>query len=292
METGNDRAEALEWVLSKLSAAKKAKPLVAPVVQAPKPTAAQKKADLSTKQGKEVELWHAWKKSGEDPKHLTPLLKSLTPLIRKRVNVFSRAEVPVAATEHEHKKKAVEALRSWDPSKGALNTWIDWKMKNAGRFVERYKNVARIPENISKHIGSYNAVKSELREKLGFEPDAHKIHEFVMTSKHPTLQNVSLKDLNRLEKEQRKTFIDQGFDQGNTGPGHILSSRHEEVAHLIIPQLTDHERAVHEFSLGLNGKPKLKPGQIAKTLKMDGPKVAKLRSSIWKKMQPFLGDDE
>lgn len=291
MSTDIDRAEALDWVLSKISAVKKQRPQVTSAPSSPKKTPEQKRLDLAETQAKEVQLWKTWKDSGEKPEHLTPLLKSLTPLIKKRVNIFSRAEVPIAAVEHEHKMKAVEALRTWNPSKGALNTWVDWKMKNAGRFVERYKNVARIPENISKHIGSYNAVKSELREKLGFEPDTHKIHEYVMTSKHPTLQNVSLKDLTRLEKEQRKTYLDMGFESAETGPSPLVASRADEVAHLIIPQLTPNERAVHEYSLGLNGKPKLKPGQISKKLGMDGSKVAKLRTSIWNKMKPFLGGD-
>jgi DNA-directed RNA polymerase sigma subunit (sigma70/sigma32) len=166
-------------------------------------------------------------------------------------------------------------------------------MKNAGRYVEKYKNTARIPENISKHIGSYNAVKSELTENLGFEPDTHKIHEYVLKTKHPTLSGVSLKNLSRLEKEQRKTFIDQGFDsESDVGPTHKLSSRQQEVAYLIIPQLTDHERAVHEYTVGLNGRPMLKSGAIAKKMKMDISKVSKLKTAIYAKMKPFLGADD
>lgn len=295
------RVEAIDWLLSKLSAAKKKPSLVTPapikLPEMPKfpgaKTPEQRKKDLVGIKAKEIELWHTWKKSGEDPKHLSPLLKSMSNIVRSRVNVFSRAEVPTAAVEHEHKKKVVEALRTWDPKQGQLNTWVEWKMKNAGRYVEKYKNTARIPENISKHIGSYNAVKSELTENLGFEPDIHKIHEFVLKTKHPTLKGVSVKNLMRLEREQRKTFIDQGYDSdSDIGPAHLLSSREEEVAHLIMPQLTEQERTVHEFSIGLNGKPVLKPGAIAKKMKMDISKVSKLRTSIFNKMKPYLGAGE
>jgi hypothetical protein len=69
----------------------------------------------------------------------------------------------------------------------------------------------------------------------------------------------------------------------------VSSSLDNEVIHLVVPQLSKPELAVHEFTFGLNGKPKLPPGQIAKKLKMDNSKVAKLRTSIWKKMEPHLG---
>jgi DNA-binding CsgD family transcriptional regulator len=67
-----------------------------------------------------------------------------------------------------------------------------------------------------------------------------------------------------------------------------MSSREDEVVHLIYHQLTPQERSVHEYTFGLNGKPRLEPGAIAKKLKMDNSKVSKLRTSIFKKMEPHL----
>jgi DNA-directed RNA polymerase specialized sigma subunit len=285
MDQTIDREEALQWVLEKISAAKKK------AVEAPPSLKTDKKKDLTEKKVHEVKLWEAWKKGGEKPKDLDPLLKSFAPLIQQRVNTFRRAEVPTSAIAHEHKKRFVEALRTWDPKKGALNTWISWKMKRAGRYVDQNKNFARISENISQHIGSYNAVKAELSEKLGHEPDAHAIHDYVLKTDHPRLSALSLKDIQRLEKEQRRGLIQTGHDVEELGGAPLMSSRAEEVKHLIIPQLTDQERKVHELTFGLNGQKQLKPGEIAKKLKMDNSKVAKLRTSIWNKMKPYLGDE-
>jgi hypothetical protein len=281
MEPEVERNESLVWLLDKLAATKK------------RETAAQSlsKAPVSREQKqKEVELWKTWKNNGQKAKDLDPLLKSFAPLIQERINRFKRAEVPTAAIAHEHKKRFVDALRTWEPKKGALGTWVTWKLKRGARYVETYKNPARITENISQHIGSFNSLKSELTEKLGYEPDAQALHDFAIKTKHPRLQKLPLKDFRRLENEQRKTFIERGYESEETSAHPILSSRDEEVAHLIIPQLTDQERLVHEYTLGLNSKPRLKPGEIAKKLKMDGSKVAKLRSSVFKKMQPYLGD--
>lgn len=282
-----DKSEALDWLLSKLSAAKKAPKNAISTPKAPEVPKIKPRADLAETKQTEVELWKKWKESKEDPKHLDPLLKSFNGLLQSRVNVWKRAEVPTSFVEFKHKQKFVEALRTWKPEKGPLGSWVYQKVQNAGRDVKKYQNIVRVPENISEHIGSFNAVKSALREKLGHEPDSQTIHDHILKTDHPTLGKLSLKTIIRLEKEQRKGLI-EGFESEVTGPSPILSSRAEEVSYLIIPQLSPDERAVHEFSLGLNGKPKLKPGQIAKKLNMDGPQVSKLRRSVFEKMQPYL----
>jgi DNA-binding CsgD family transcriptional regulator len=278
VEPTSERTESLDWLL-KIAAPKKG--AVPATSLAKNPVSAEQKQQ-------EVELWKKWKEGGKKAKDLAPLLKSFDRLIQDRLNRFKRAEVPLAAVAHEHKKRLVEALNTWDPKKSQLNTWINWKLKRGARYVETYKNPARITENISQYIGSFNALKSELAEKLGYEPSAQALHDYALKTKHPRLKDRPLKDFKRLEVEQRKTFIEKGHESDETGPTPILSSRSEEVAHLIIPQLTKMEQEVHEYTLGLNGRPKLKPGQIAKKLKMDNSKVAKLRTSIFNKMKPYL----
>ena len=281
---------ALEWVLEKLAAAKKPKAVASapPLVKQPKKITVEQKKN-------EIELWHKWNLNGQKPKDLEPLIKSFNPMIQRRVNLFkNRVEIPTSAIEHKHKELFVQALKTWDPKKGgALNTWIDWNLRKGVRYIDSNKNFARIPENISQHIGAYKAVKAELTEKLGHEPDAHAIHDHLLTVGHPTMGRLSIKDITRIEKEQRRGLIQSGHDIEELGGSPYMSSRAEEVKLLIVHQLTPEERSVHEYTFGLNGKPKLKPGEIAKKLKMDNSKVSKLRHSILGKMQTYLepGDD-
>jgi DNA-directed RNA polymerase specialized sigma subunit len=288
MQTAADTDEALDWVLSKISAAKKQSTLVripeAPKLPSfsklPKKTDFEKKQELKAKQPKEMELWHAYKAAD---------YKSFQGFINDWVGRYkNRIEVPVSVVEAEHKKWFITGLKSYDPKKGAqLNTHLTNYMKKAGRFLDASKNFAYIPENVSKNIGAYNSFKSELSERLGYEPDDQTLHDFAIKEKHERLGVLSLKDIKRLNKEQRKGLINTGYENDLFFPND-LNPREVEVAHLIIGELTDNERAVHEFTLGLNGKPKLAPGKIAKQLKMDNSKVSKLRKSIWGKMSPYL----
>lgn len=283
MLAAEDRDEALDWVLGKLSAARKVQPAA--------PSPAEKQQDLREKQSKEMELWKEYEASGFHPSKLNPLVKSFQPLLNSRINFYkNRAEIPVSVIDHVHKVHFVERLKTFDPSKGVkLSTWISIGLKKPGRFIEANKNFAYIPENITKNIGAFNAFKSELTERLGYEPDDQTIHDEAVKAQHPKLGLVSLKDIKRLNREQRKGLIQTGHESDLLFPNE-LNPRELEVAHLIVHQLTPQERLVHEYTLGLNGKAKLSPGAIAKKLKMDNSKVSKLRSAVWSKMQPYLGD--
>lgn len=278
----------ISWVLEKLSAAKKkAKGSFVPKVQ-PKIISddlKKKQQELTATRATELELWKTWKKSGEKPVHLDPLLKSLTRVLQKRANEAGkgRVEVPSAAIDFAHKQQAVNALRSFDPSKGVkLTTWVTTNLKKVTRFIHNTQNLARITEPLAMKIGTFKAVKSDLTERLGHEPDDHSLHEALVP------HGYSMKDIKRLNKEVRKSYVSGqgGLDDVQSA---LNSSPDVEVIHLVIPQLTKSELAVHELTFGLNGKPQLTPGAIAKRLKMDGSKVAKLRSSSWKKMEPHLG---
>jgi len=237
---------------------------------------------------KDYELWDKWKKGGEKKKDLDPLLKQFEGQIHSRIGKFKgNVEVPDAAIEMAHKREAVKAFKEYDPTKGPLSPYLGLRLKKAGRFIDARKNVARITEPIYTKIGALNSVKSELREQLGYEPDDQTIHDHVIKTKHPKLSNVSLKDISRINKEQFKDLLVSG-DEGSEFGAPNLIPREEEVVRLIVPQLTKEERSVHEYTFGLNGKPELKSGEIAKKIGMENSKVSKLRTSIFNKMKPYL----
>lgn len=284
MQDTLDRDQALDWVL-KVAAARK--PLPKPGVL--QPTAAEKKQELKGKQSKELQLWHEYKASGWKPEKLDPLIKSLQPLLNQSISKWTRAEIPTSFTEHVHKRELVKILKTFDPAKAALNTHILKRLPKTSRPLTAVQTFAYSPENITKNIGAYNAFKADIRERLGHEPDDQTILDFAIKEKHPKLGALTIKDVKRLNKEQRKGLITSGFETDLILSGEV-DPREVEVAHLILPQLTSEERIVHEYTLGLNGKPRLKPGEIAKKIKMDGTKVAKLRSAVWNKMKPYLND--
>lgn len=272
---------ALEYVLTKIAA--KPQP----------PTTAISQKDKAELRSKEFELWKTWKDSGHKPEHLDPLIDSFSNIINSRVSKFRTAEVPKAAVEQEHLNEFVRALKTYDPSKGTtLATHVLNILPKAGRFVANNQNFARISSNIGEKIGYFNSVKSELREKLGHEPDSHAIFEHLLENPHKQLGRMSLKQINRFNKDQRKGLLEAGSNptelSGKVFSTSGLDPREEEVVQLIYPQLSGDERAVYEYIYGVNGKPALSRGEIAKRMGWDGPKVSKVVEKIRNKVLSYL----
>lgn len=280
MHYQEDNAEAFEWLLDKLSA-KKAPALRAPIAQPPRI-----KKDLGETKAKDIHLYNAYKDSGWHPDHLDPLYDHFKPMIEDHARRYksSKVEIPHAALDFEYKQRFVDAVKKYDPDKGtALGSWVRTNLQKTSRYVNNLQNFARIPETISGKIGTYKAVKAELREQLGHEPNDIQILE----AAQKVDARVTMGDIKRLNKELRKGLIATGGIE-DLNPMASFSSRNEEVVQLIYHQLTDQEKLVHEYTFGLNGKPALKPGAISKKTGLDQSKVAKLRTSIYGKMKPYL----
>ena len=296
MTAASAQEQALEWVLDKLAAAKKAKP-AQPSFSAPKfklepikPIAPIKTqlsgGELKDVRVKELEMWKAWKASDHDPKLLDPLLDSYKRLINTNVNKFkNRVEVPTSALDFEAKRLFTNALKKWEPAGGAsLPTYISTNLKHLSRFVQGVQNFARLPENLVRHVGTYQSVKSELTEKLGHEPDDILLHE-ECTKLDP---RISMGHIKRLNKELRKGLITTGYETAEIFKNQDMTPRHKEVIGLIHHQLGPEERIVHEYWFGLGGKPQLSTSQIAKKQKWDDSKVSKIKKTIFEKMKPHL----
>ena len=272
---------AFEYFLSKMAA----KP--------PKPAFPTSQVDRTAVRSKDMELWKTWKDSDYAPEHLDPLIKSFSNILSQRVNKYRGAEVPKVAIENQHKKELVRALKTYDPTKGTtLVTHINNVLPKAGRYVANNQNFARISLNVSEKIGYFNAVRSDLKERLGYEPDAQTIHDHLIENPHEKLGTPSLRKIHRFMRDQRSALLESGANPHElAGKVYSLSgedAREEEVIQLIYPQLTGEEKAVYEYIYGVNGKPALRRGEIAKRMGWDGPKVSKVVEKIRNKVLNYL----
>jgi len=249
---------------------------------------------LASIQKREVAMWQEAKKSNWDPQFTKPLLRSMEPLIQKRSSLYKNrgVEIPHKAVDFEHRRLALEAIKTYDPNRGTkLGTWVTGRLKNASKFIGQNQNTARIVDAISAKIGDYQRFKSELSDQLGREPTAQEIHDNLMKIDHDfeRLRGTSLREIHRLDKEQRKDLFSTGSEINMSGAARTLDYN-KELMHTIMDELTPEEKKVHVLTMGLEGNPRLPPGQIARRLHMDNSKVSKIRTSILKKMEPYRVD--
>jgi len=224
---------------------------------------------------KDLDLWRTWK-ADPNQENLEPLLQALQPLINKRVSEFRGAPVPPAAIRGMANVAVWKAINGYNPKKGAsLGTYATWHLKKVSAFVAKHQNVGRIPEHRVHKIREFKTVKADLAERLGRPPDGLQLADAL---------GWTLAEVTRMENE----LVEDLQASRNLEPDllpEIESSRDRQVLRYIYQDLTPDERLVFEYSLGYNGKPELKAGEIAKVMGISQPKVSRLRRKIDLKLQ-------
>jgi len=235
------------------------------------------KEAASSRAKKDFELWQQWDKGGRKAEDLEPLMKQMNPLINRAANVYAgKVNIPRSAVKAEFQIQAINAFGNYDPKRGAaLGTHMTWQLKKGKRFISTYQNIGRIPETRIHHITTFKNARDELNDSLGREPTAH---ELASKLKWPTTQ------VSAMELELRKEVPTSTLQSDMTS---LKPSREGELLRLIQYDLTNEEKAVYEHLLGVNGKPQLKPGQIATKLKMSPSKVSRIKNSIGRKAKKF-----
>jgi hypothetical protein len=278
MEFQNQGQEDLSWILDKLSMAKKTSP------GSPASKSKFRKAtfeELKNTRVTELDLWKKWKDSGEKPEHLGPLLKSLKPIIEKKTRGYKALEIPASTIDFHAKQLALKAFQAYKPENSALHTWVTWNLRQLDRYVKKNQNIARIPEPVAAKIGRFKALKTDITDRLGYEPDTHTLSKET---------GFTIREIKRLEKTQRKQLIASG-DANDIQPESSIAdnARLEEVKLLIYPELTKEEQSLYEYLYGMYGKPKITGAtELAKKLKWDISKVSKKRTDIANKMKTHL----
>lgn len=284
MTASSDSARALEWVLGKI-AAKKAPSIAPAAIAAPRLVSpAEKQKKMRETRSKEMEIFHLWRGEKDPEKkqdHYENLLKSHMPLLQKRLNELKGSEVNKTANKITAIQIYRNALETFDPKQGTqLHSWITTNLKQLYRYNLQHQNIARIPESVAKHIGTYNSAVAELTQKFGYEPTTKQVAEHT---------KIPEKMVRQLEQQLRSSFDAEGGGEEATGTSYHVPETLRTIARVVYPTLKPHEQKVMDLWLPRDqGRPSITDtSQIAKKLGWHDTKVSKAKTSILKKMDEY-----
>jgi DNA-directed RNA polymerase specialized sigma subunit len=228
---------------------------------------------------KDFDLWNQWNEQNRSVDAIRPLVQQFKPLVMKRANVYAgkNPNVPPEAVRAEFMNQAIKAFETYDPNRGAaLGTHVNWQLMKGRRFIATYGGgVGRIPENRSYKVRQFTDARDELGDRLGRTPSAMELADHL---KWP------IKQVSAMELEVRRE-VPSSLLQADTMS--VKPSRDAEIARLIQYELNPEEQVVMEHLLGLNGKPQMKPGDIARQLNMTPSKVSRIKLNIAKKIEGY-----
>lgn len=201
----------------------------------PLTSAASKEEDLR--------LWQEYKRT-RSPKSRDDLLKRLDPVIQSQVNKWA-GPVPRSVLENEAMVLTVKALDSYNPNLGvALATHVVNHLAPISRTVYTYQNAARLPENLTLKIRSFNDAKERLTVTQGFTPTVDQLHQEL---------GWSVNEINRIENSLRNDLVESvgGLDDKFFSN---VADDEEDMLEAIYFDLLPEEKRLFEMVTGFHGR--------------------------------------
>lgn len=209
-------------------------------------------------------LWHKHRRG--DRVAMNELLRQLDPHIKQRVSFYRDVPIPSTAIEAHAKRRALQALDSFDPKVGAqLATHVVNALQGVSRFVNQHKNIARIPEHRALKIGLYESAHGQLEALHGRPPSIEELADHLGWSQQET---------QLVRRSMRSKALSASMTPDDVDVTHY--DRMRETMMFVRAGLLVEEREAFDYLYGLNGKPQLSVAETAKKLKLSADKLYRL----------------
>lgn len=120
-------------------------------------------------------MYDTWLKEQKE-EQLHALMESLSPLLKREVERYSRYPVAPNVLWTQANLLAKKAIESYDPNKGAaLSTHVVHGLKPLHRYVTENANVKYVPEAVRRHYGTVEEAQRRLSTSLGRAPTYEEI---------------------------------------------------------------------------------------------------------------------
>ena len=239
----------------------------------------------------EMESWQRWR-ANPNPEDFSWLLNSHQPLINSATNRYvTSSNLPKAAIKSQIMRRYVKAIDTYDPTRGAqLSTHITYGLgRQMDRYLQRYSNIGRIPEDRSWLIGTLKQREAELSELHGRPPSDAELADDVLVSM-PNLnalrqKQVTPKMVGTLRRELRSDYLAESAGHDVSLPGNSFV---EQQATFLHGSLNPEQQLVLEHTFSGFGKPVIEdPAMLGQTLNMSPQKVRGLKKQIEKKLEYY-----
>jgi len=196
-------------------------------------------------------LWQTYQKS-KSPQDKQFLLNRMDPLIQSQISKF-KGVVPDEVLTNQAKVLASKALDTYNPDKGtALGTHVVNNIAPISRTIYTHQNTARLPENLTLKMRSYQNAEEELTSRLGREPTTDELQDEL---------GWTGTEINRIKQYNRKDLVESA---GEVSGDFFHSDDVDEDSELaaIFYSLTPNEKGLFEDLTGYNGARKLSTPEI------------------------------
>ena len=205
-------------------------------------------------------------KEGE-AKLLAQYANYITPNINKWSGILPDQVLHAYGTKY-----AVDAFKSYDPSKAHINTHLWNHISQLSRHVYKHQNAVRIPEHQLQMVGKVNQAKSLLSDEFGREPSLDEIADHM---------HLPVKHIARVLKNQRADFLNDSDSEMQYAHGEVDHAAQERIFSYR-QQLDETSKRQFDKITGYGGVKPLTPQQFGKEFKLKPYQVSRIKAAFAK----------
>jgi DNA-directed RNA polymerase specialized sigma subunit len=202
------------------------------------------------------------------------LLDTYAPYIKANINKW-KGVVPDPVISAHGKHYAVQAFKTFDPNKGAINTHLYNHISQLSRLIYQHQNVSGIPEQHIQQIGRLNQAKQYLTDELGHDPSIEDLSDYM------SLPKAHIEKIIHSNRADLVNDSDTEFQTSATNADNKMADRIFSVRNT----LDEKQKKQFDSLTGFGGAKVMAPQEFGKEFKMKPYEVSRLKTLFAKRFK-------
>ena len=211
----------------------------------------------------------------QTPENMADLVSAFMPTVNSELQQYSGSRELLRARA---KSYVVQAIKSFNPMSGAkLNSWVVTNLRQLSRYGKKLRPV-KVSEDMARSAAELNRVSRDMEDRLGRKPTVEELQDET---------GWSPKSIEKIRASSYASVNAGSLDRSADNPeaGDVVAERFDNLPFLqdsVYMSLSDRDKDIYDYKLGLHGKPAISGTEIASMLGVT-PALVSQRSS-------YIGD--
>ncbi len=217
------------------------------------------------------------------PDSNSAMVAALAPVIDGAVTRYG-GRVPSPSLRGRAKQIALKALSSYDPSRAGMRPYLNAQLQGLQRHAIKQQQLLRVPGRLAATAARMSTVEEELEDTLGRPATDVEIAD------HTGLSVRRIREARRYRPGFTESQIaaQGGDDDDALDPAVAGVSRAPQAIAFLYPDLDPVDQLIVDFMHGRNGRPKLKPIEIARRLNVSPSAVSQRAARVAASLQTIM----
>jgi len=226
------------------------------------------------------EPFTAWQ---QDPskENTTTMVTALDPVLRSAVRTYAGPSASSPTIKSHAKRLAIDALGSYDPAKGPMRSHMMSRLQRLRRVSARQRQIISMPEQVGLDQMLMTRATTELEDRLNRAPSDEEL------SNHTGLSAKRIQYIRTGMRPMATGTITRMGAEGTGGYDPSVQQLGEEPdswAELVYSDLEPTNQFIMERVLGMHAHQQMRPGEVARLLKISPAAVSHRMAQIQQKL--------